>query len=265
MLQLILGTALVVFSLSQVRLHAFKYVALILVIFFVYDVFMVFLSPYLTGGNNVMEAVVNGGKAYSGVSEDWNKVEFGLPFDEFNRLPILLSIPNMHYFKKTCEIITGNKYTSLGLGDMLIPGVCINFSIIFDMASSNRYSIYFFANMLGYIIGLFLALLSYVFMNASQPALFYICPILLVINIFLPLFRKEFKEMWSGDTVNKYIDVNTGYMKNLTKYKVKKANAFNIMKIMREKNSVETVSGLPDLVRSTNSNFDNKSENNKSQ
>lgn len=71
--------------------------------------------------------------------------------------------------------------------------------------------------------------------------------------------------MWSGDTVNKYIDVNTGYMKNLTKYKVKKANAFNIMKIMREKNSVETVSGLPDLVRSTNSNFDNKSENNKSQ
>lgn len=69
MLQLILGTALVVFSLSQVRLHAFKYVALILVIFFVYDVFMVFLSPYLTGGNNVMEAVVNGGKAYSGVSE----------------------------------------------------------------------------------------------------------------------------------------------------------------------------------------------------
>lgn len=47
--QNILAVALSLFSLSQFRLHAFKYVALILAGLFVYDVFMVFLSGYLTG------------------------------------------------------------------------------------------------------------------------------------------------------------------------------------------------------------------------
>ena len=54
----------------------------------------------------------------------------------------------MHEYKKSCEIITGNGYTSLGLGDILIPGVCINFSLIFDLSSSNRYGVYFFVNVL---------------------------------------------------------------------------------------------------------------------
>jgi len=151
----------------------------------------------------------------------------------------MLTLPNLYKYKRVCESITGNLYTSLGLGDILIPGVCINFSIIFDMASSNRWYIYFFFNMAGYIVGLLLAFLSYVLMNASQPALFYICPILLVVNVLLALLRKEFKEMWSGDTINKYIDVNTGYMKNLKKYKVK--NMFNIIKHTNQQ--IETVAG----------------------
>ena len=117
------------------------------------------------------------------------------------KLPIMLTLPNLYKYKRVCESTTGNLYTSLGLGDILIPGVCINFSIIFDMASSNRWYIYFFFNMAGYIVGLLLAFLSYVLMNASQPALFYICPILLVVNVLLALLLKEFKEMWSGDTV----------------------------------------------------------------
>jgi hypothetical protein len=84
--QLILGVSVSLFALSQIRLKAFKYIAIILAGAFVYDVFMVFLSPYLTGGHNIMEAVVNGGKAYSGVSEDWNLIQFGLGFKEFNRV-----------------------------------------------------------------------------------------------------------------------------------------------------------------------------------
>ncbi len=180
----------------------------------------------------------------------------------------------MYEYKTVCEPITGNGYTSLGIGDILIPGICINYSLIFDLSSSNRYGIYFFVNIAGmniyffintslvllfsfflsaYALGLFLAFIGYVFMNSSQPALFYICPLLLLVNVGLSLFRKEFKEMWSGDTVHKYIDVNTGYMKNLTKYKVKKANAFNILKITRERASVDTVSGLAEIIRASNS------------
>ena len=38
-------------------------------------------------------------------------------------------------------------------------------------------------------------------MNQAQPALFYICPLLLIVNFLLALWRKEFKLMWSGDMV----------------------------------------------------------------
>ena len=117
------------------------------------------------------------------------------------------------------------------------------------------------------MIGLLIAFISYVFWNQSQPALFYICPILLAINVLLSLYRKEFMGFWSGDIVifltlsmqhsfinfytlnliyfkiNKYIDVNTGYTKNLKKYKVKKSNAFNLIKLGRLEN-IRTISGM---------------------
>ncbi len=57
--------------------------------------------------------------------------------------------------------------------------------------------------------------------------------------------------MWSGDTVHKYIDVNTGYVKNLKKYKVKKANTFNIIKMTNESASIDTVSGLSKILNSS--------------
>ena len=52
--------------------------------------------------------------------------------------------------------------------------------------------------------------------------------------------------------IHKYIDVNTGYMKNLKKYKVKRAKKFNVLKIGRERISVDTVSGLPEVLRTSN-------------
>ncbi len=55
----------------------------------------------------------------------------------------------MYEYKTVCEPITGNGYTSLGIGDILIPGICINYSLIFDLSSSNRYGIYFFVNIAG--------------------------------------------------------------------------------------------------------------------
>ena len=39
-----------------------------------------------------MEAVVNGGNSYSGFTEDWNSVEFGLPFRNFNEVNVLVKI-----------------------------------------------------------------------------------------------------------------------------------------------------------------------------
>lgn len=231
----IIALSISVNVLARLRLRAFKWVALILVGFLIYDVIMVFFTPLLTNGRSVMEAIVNGGQDWTGYQVNWEKVQFGEYKDDTNRLPLVLSIPNIGVYRKSCELLGGSKVTSLGLGDILIPGVCINLSIIYDLASSNRYSVYFAFNIAAYAIGLFLAFIGFVFMEQAQPALFYICPCLLIVNIVLPLCRREFKEFFSGDTVNKYIDVNTGYTRDLSNYKVKKERGFNVLKFNRDK------------------------------
>ena len=55
---------------------------------------------------------------------------------------------------------------------------------------------------LGYMLGLFLAFVGFIFMNSSQPALFYICPLLVIVNVVTALIRKELRLIWSGDMVS---------------------------------------------------------------
>ena len=57
-----MSLALAVNALSYYRLGSFKTVATILTVFFVYDVFMVFITPQFTNGASIMEAVAFGGK-----------------------------------------------------------------------------------------------------------------------------------------------------------------------------------------------------------
>ena len=37
----------------------------------------------------------------------------------------------------------------LGLGDIFVPGLSLNYAILFDIASKNRIKIYFIANFFG--------------------------------------------------------------------------------------------------------------------
>ncbi len=81
-----------------------------------------------------------------------------------------------------------------------------------------------------------LAFVSLILVRSSHPAYFYICPCLLLANTVTSLLRREFKLIWSGDVVSKFIDVNTGQMENLSEYKVKKSGLFNILKYSTNKN-----------------------------
>jgi hypothetical protein len=49
-------------ALSHYRLSTYKTITIILVLFFIYDVFMVFVTPTFTNGTSIMEAVAFGGK-----------------------------------------------------------------------------------------------------------------------------------------------------------------------------------------------------------
>lgn len=72
-----MSLALAVNALSYYRLGSFKTVTIILAVFFVYDVFMVFVTPQFTNGTSIMEAVAFGGKdATDRVGTQVNKIRF---------------------------------------------------------------------------------------------------------------------------------------------------------------------------------------------
>jgi hypothetical protein len=86
-----------------------------------------------------------------------------------------------------------------------VPGLSVNYAIIFDRAASVKYHVYFIVNVIGYLIGLLLAFAGLLFMNTAQPALFYLCPILISFSLVTALIRGEFKLFWSGEPISEMI------------------------------------------------------------
>ena len=40
-------------------------------------------------------------------------------------------------------------------------------------------------------------------MNTAQPALFYLCPVILILSIATALIRRDLKSYWSGTPIKK--------------------------------------------------------------
>lgn len=104
----LLAFCIAVLSLNYLRLTKAKVATIILVLFLIYDVFWVFLSPYVTPkGENVMKDV----------AENLTDVEQHIP------LPIAIMIPR----------VFSDYYSLLGLGDIVLPGIYLCFLFRFDL------------------------------------------------------------------------------------------------------------------------------------
>lgn len=204
--QNILALSLALNALSFYRLSSYKMVTIVLVLFFVYDVFMVFISPLITNGQSIMEAVAFGGRDTSGGGAK-NLLDFNDTSREYNnRLPVVIIIPRLSKATRLCYYYLEYPFSLLGLGDILIPGLSVNYAILFDLASHKRIKTYFIANIIAYALGLFLAFIGLIFMEKAQPALFYLCPTHLIITYLVAVIRKEVKLLWSGDSIAKYAE-----------------------------------------------------------
>jgi hypothetical protein len=99
----------------------------------------------------------------------------------------------------------------LGLGDVVLPGFLVAFCARYDAATrlvgthatafrirvpSKWYQGFFFPICVAYSLGLLLAFMAVLLMQQGQPALLYICPILLGTIFYLG--RKNLKQLWSG-------------------------------------------------------------------
>lgn len=196
----IFGACFCILVLSLLKLNSIKIATALMVAVFIYDIFFVFLTPYLTGGDSVMLTVASGGGSGSTFChqypEDRNCA--GVTF-----IPMLLIIPKVN------DILNGS--VILGLGDIVLPGFLIAFcarhdaatrlvgsnSPIFRLTVPNKWHQgFFFPMAVAYSVGLLLAFMAVLLMQQGQPALLYICPIILATMFYLG--RKNLKQLWNG-------------------------------------------------------------------
>lgn len=206
----IFGACVCILSASVLKLNSIKIAIILLVAIFVYDIFFVFITPFLTGGASIMLDVATGSENLVGdercyrYPSDWSCRGFGY-------LPMLFVFPKVNNY--------ANGSVILGLGDIVLPGFLIAFGARHDEASrligahmpnanipipTTWYNGYFYPMLVSYSIGLFLAFLAVILTQQGQPALLYICPVCL--TSILLLGRNDLKGLWNGAKVFRLTD-----------------------------------------------------------
>ncbi|XP_069914670.1 signal peptide peptidase-like 2B isoform X4 [Oryctolagus cuniculus] len=178
-LQDALGIAFCLYMLRTIRLPTFKSCTLLLLVLFLYDVFFVFVTPFLTkSGNSIMVEVATG-PADSATHE---------------KLPMVLKVPRLN---ASPLALCDRPFSLLGFGDILVPGLLVAYCHRFDIqAQASR--VYFVACTIAYGVGLLLTFLALALMRRGQPALLYLVPCTLGTSCAVALWRREMGAFWSG-------------------------------------------------------------------
>ncbi|XP_066199136.1 signal peptide peptidase-like 2B isoform X3 [Saccopteryx leptura] len=178
-LQDTLGIAFCLYMLKTIRLPTFKACTLLLMVLFIYDVFFVFITPFLTkSGNSIMVEVATG-PANSATHE---------------KLPMVLKVPRLN---TSPLALCDRPFSLLGFGDILVPGLLVAYCHRFDIqVQSSR--VYFVACTIAYGIGLLVTFMALALMQRGQPALLYLVPCTLITSGALALWRRELGMFWTG-------------------------------------------------------------------
>ncbi|KAJ1628327.1 peptidase A22B, signal peptide peptidase [Pavlovales sp. CCMP2436] len=215
LLQDLMALAMCCMFLRTIRLPNVRVAAVLLSVFFLYDIFMVFLSPLIFRKSVMVEVATAGagGEARQQLSGDGRTCAHIAG----ERMPVLFMVPRIDF---------GGGYAMLGLGDVVMPGLLVCFALRYDCAMRllrqhggggggggccARGPSYFVIVAIGYAVGLLLALLANVFgltFNGvrGQPALLYLVPCTLLPIMLAAALRGELREMWQVEG----LDVHTG-------------------------------------------------------
>ncbi|XP_053537768.1 signal peptide peptidase-like 2 [Ictalurus punctatus] len=178
-LQDTLGMASCLYILTTFRLPSFRACTLLLTALLVYDVFFVFITPYITKSGESIMVEVGVGPSDSSTQE---------------KLPVVLKVPYMTF---SAVVLCNWPFLLLGLGDIIIPGLHVAYCHRFDVLV-NSPKVYFLASTVGYTVGLILSFVCAFLMNSAQPALLYLVPFTLLFSLLVALWRSELKPYWKG-------------------------------------------------------------------
>lgn len=175
-LQDLLGVAFSINMLKTLRLPNLMICSVLLVLLFFYDIFFVFVTPFLTmKGESIMVEVAKGGNTQE-------------------QLPMVLRVP--HFNNESLSVCFG-QFSLLGFGDILVPGLLVAYCHGFDLLTT-RSRLYFFTGTLFYGVGLVLTFIALYLMKTPQPALLYLVPATLLPTICIAWCRGQLADIWHG-------------------------------------------------------------------
>uniref|UniRef100_A0A6I8NNA7 Signal peptide peptidase-like 2B n=1 Tax=Ornithorhynchus anatinus TaxID=9258 RepID=A0A6I8NNA7_ORNAN len=112
-LQDALGIAFCLYMLKTIRLPTFKGCTLLLMVLFIYDVFFVFITPFLTKSGTSIMVEVAAGPSDSATHE---------------KLPMVLKVPRLN---ASPLALCDRPFSLLGFGDILVPAYGIGLLVTF--------------------------------------------------------------------------------------------------------------------------------------
>lgn len=178
-LQDILGIAFCLNLIKTLKLPNFKSCVILLGLLLLYDVFFVFITPFITkNGESIMVELAAG------------------PFGNNEKLPVVIRVPKLAYFSVMSVCLM--PVSILGFGDIIVPGLLIAYCRRFDVLTGS--SIYYVSSTIAYAVGMILTFVVLVLMKKGQPALLYLVPCTLITASVVAWRRKEMKRFWKGSS-----------------------------------------------------------------
>ncbi|XP_040358936.1 signal peptide peptidase-like 2B [Ixodes scapularis] len=111
------------------------------------------------------------------------------------QLPMILKFPRLNRYKyKQCFPL---KFSILGLGDILAPGLLISFCHAFDLLALGK-RFYYYVACVAYGVGMVITFLALHLMHIAQPALLYLVPCTVVAVVVLAWYKGHLYAMWNG-------------------------------------------------------------------
>ncbi|XP_060030643.1 signal peptide peptidase-like 2A isoform X2 [Erinaceus europaeus] len=178
-LQDILGISFCLNLIKTLKLPNFKSCVILLGLLLLYDVFFVFITPFITkNGESIMVELAAG------------------PFGNNEKLPVVIKVPKLAFFSVMNVCLM--PVSILGFGDIIVPGLLIAYCRRFDVQTGSS-SIYYVSSTIAYAVGMILTFVVLVLMKKGQPALLYLVPCTLITASIIAWRRKEMKKFWKGN------------------------------------------------------------------
>ncbi|XP_075539889.1 signal peptide peptidase-like 2A [Dermacentor variabilis] len=176
-LQDVLGIAFCINMLKSFHLPNLKLLSLLLSLLLIYDVFFVFITPFLRANReSVMVEVAKGGSV-------------------METLPMVIKFPRIvrgPYQK--CFLL---KFSILGLGDILAPGLLLSYCHAFDLLALGK-KFYFYISSASYGLGMVATFAALELMHNAQPALLYLVPFTIIPTVTTAWFKGHLFAIWNG-------------------------------------------------------------------